>query len=659
MELMVPGNGSQQTDQALSEKSAEIDGFFSTALDLLCIADTDGHFVRLNPEWERTLGYRLDELQGKRFIDFVHPDDVAATLQRLADLAGQNKVWDFTNRYRHKDGSYRWIEWRSVPAGKVIYAAARDVTQRMKSDQALLESERLNRMIAEMASDYIFHVSVEPDGQAVMDYASKSFTEITGRSLEQTATVDRWRDVVHPDDIPKVMAALAHVVTERQPIELECRSFVRGAVRWTHLYARPELDGHGQRTVGIIGAVKDVTERKRMEDERGKLQDQLQQAMKMEAIGRLAGGLAHDFNNLLTGIVGNVDLALMEVDPSSPLAATLREVNKAGHSAAALTHQLLAFSRKQIIEPKVLSLNDLITDLERMLARIIGEDVALHFAGDPLLGPVRIDPGQFEQVIVNLAVNARDAMPRGGTLVIETENVDLDESYCATHGGVQPGKYVLLAVTDTGSGMTKEVKEHLFEPFFTTKPKGRGTGLGLATIYGAVTQAGGSVDVSSEVDKGTAFRIYLPRSAEKAGTWARGRWAQSLPTGTETVLLVEDEQIVRTLAHKILSRLGYAVLSAGNGNEAIMMAEKRTEPIDLLLTDVVMPGMSGRDLAEHLSRLHPEMKVLYASGYTADVIGRHGVLEEGTQFIGKPYSPQDLATKLRDVLDGKGEPVPA
>jgi two-component system, cell cycle sensor histidine kinase and response regulator CckA len=644
-----------RAEAALREKTAELDRFFSSALDLLCIADTSGTFRRLNPEWERTLGYALDELVGQEFLDFVHPDDIAPTRQRLAELAEQKPVANFRNRYRHKDGSYRWIEWRAYPVGELIYAAARDVTDRMTEQAALLESERLNRMIAEMASDYVFHLRVDPEGRAVMDYVSRSFREITGRTLEQVADVEQWADFTHPEDIPKVWAELARVIGEKQPVEVECRWFVRGELRWTHIYARPELDPEGQRVVGIIGASKDITDQKRMEAEQAKLREQLQQAMKMEAIGRLAGGLAHDFNNLLTGIIGNADLALMDLDPSSPVVALLHEVIKAGRSAATLTQQLLAFSRKQMTEPRVINLNDLVGNLQNMLARLIGEDIDLRVVVGQDLASVKLDPARFEQVIVHLAVNARDAMPDGGAMVLETANVELSQDYCETHPGAVAGRYVMLAVSDTGTGMSQQVLDHLFEPFFTTKPKGKGTGLGLATIYGTVKQAGGSIEVYSELGKGSTFKVYLPAVSERPAKWSPALKSPELPTGHEVVLLVEDEDTVRGLAERVLGRLGYTVLCAHSGAEALEIAERRAEGIDLLLTDVVMPGMSGRDLAHRLRPTHPEAKVLYASGYTENVIVHHGVVDEGISFIGKPYSTRDLARKVREVLDGTAQ----
>jgi two-component system, cell cycle sensor histidine kinase and response regulator CckA len=504
------------SEQALRDKTEELDRFFSSALDLLCIADVDGRFRRLNPEWERTLGYRTGELVGRRFLDFVHPDDVDATVRAIGQLSERREVLNFVNRYRHRDGSWRWIEWRSFPAGRMIYASARDITARIA-----------------------------------------------------------------------------------------------------------------------------------MEQEQIRLQSQLQQASKMEAIGRLAGGVAHDFNNVLTSILGNVELALMDIDPDHPLAAILAEVGRAANSAASLTRQLLAFSRKQIVQPAVIDLNDLIGRLQQMLVRLLGENVVLETRLAPGLGSVRVDPGQFEQVIVNLAINARDAMPHGGRLVIETADVD---GSSGAHPAAPPGAAIMVAASDTGHGMTPEVLSHLFEPFFTTKPKEKGTGLGLATTYSIVKQAGGTIDVDSVIGKGTTFRVYLPRAEQRAAGTAELAGASDFPRGRGTVLLVEDEDAVRELAVKILERLGYRLLVAGSGDEAIVLAEGHGGPIDVLLTDVVMPGMSGRDVANRLVPLHPEMEVLYTSGYTEEVIAHHGVLEPGIRFLAKPYTPQSLAGAVQAAI---------
>ena len=414
-------------------------------------------------------------------------------------------------------------------------------------------------------------------------------------------------------------------------------------------YTMPMMDDDS--VVGRLWSFRDVTGRKKAEEEKEKLRAQLQQAMKMEAVGRLAGGVAHDFNNLLTAIMGNVSLAKMKLSPTDPAGGLLGEANKAAESAASLTQQLLAFSRKQIIQPKALDLNILIADMNKMLFRLIGENIDLKtFPGEDL-GAVKVDAGQFEQILVNLAVNARDAMPEGGKLLIETANVDLDEAYRVSHPYVRPGRFVMLAVSDTGHGMSAEVKRQIFEPFFTTKPKGTGTGLGLSTIYGVVKQANGSIEVYSEVGKGTTFKIYLPRVEGEAARQKEPSPPMELLGGSETVLLVEDEEIVRNLGVRVLAGLGYRVMHAGNGDDAIELAREHGERIDLLLTDVVMPGMSGRELANLLTPIHPETRVLFTSGYTDNAIVHHGVLDEGVSFIGKPYSHSALARKVREVLD--------
>jgi CheY-like chemotaxis protein/two-component sensor histidine kinase len=382
------------------------------------------------------------------------------------------------------------------------------------------------------------------------------------------------------------------------------------------------------------------------------LQEQLRQAQKMEAVGQLAGGIAHDFNNLLTVIKGYGQLSLLQLKENDPLWGNIQEIEKATERAVHLTRQLLAFSRRQILDLKVLDLNTLLKDLDKMLRRIIGEDIELVILLDGNLGRVKIDPGQIEQVILNLAVNARDAMPSGGKLTIETANVVLDEEYANTHVGVIPGHYVRLSVTDTGLGMSQEVKEKAFEPFFTTKDKGKGTGLGLSTVYGIVRQIGGNVWVYSEPEYGTTFKIYLPRVEEELDTPHGRDETDSLPRGSETVLLVEDEPLVRDLAHRLLNQQGYNVLEAANGVQALRVAQEHAgENIHLLLTDVVMPQMGGKELADQLKMLRPDVKVLYTSGYTDDAIVHHGVLEPGTNFLQKPFSHKTLSHKVREALD--------
>jgi CheY-like chemotaxis protein len=374
----------------------------------------------------------------------------------------------------------------------------------------------------------------------------------------------------------------------------------------------------------------------------------------MEAIGRLAGGVAHDFNNLLTAINGYTALALRRTEDESSIKPYLEEVQKAGERAANLTRQLLAFGRKQILQPVSLDLNNIVSDMNKMLRRLIGEDISLTAKLANGLRTIKADPGQIEQVLVNLVVNARDAMPHGGSLTIETTNVDLDGEYARTHVGVSPGTYVMLAVSDTGTGMTEEVRAQIFEPFFTTKDKGKGTGLGLSTVYGIVQQSGGSIWVYTEPNQGTSFKVYLPQGEVATEIQERKAAEEKIARGSETVLLVEDEDVVRGLAAHILEDAGYRVIKARGGDEAIQLCAQETDAIDLLLTDVVMPEKSGKDVADRLTSMRPRLKVLFMSGYTDEAIVNHGVLDVGIQFIQKPFTPLALSKKVREVLDSNG-----
>jgi signal transduction histidine kinase/ActR/RegA family two-component response regulator len=393
------------------------------------------------------------------------------------------------------------------------------------------------------------------------------------------------------------------------------------------------------------------TERLKAIDALRSTEQQLQQAQKLEAVGRLAGGIAHDFNNLLTAIGGYAQLTLKRLPDHDPLKSNVREIEKAGERAAALTRQLLAFSRRQVLQPKVINLNAIISDLNNMLSRLIGEDIELRTALEGELNSVRADPGQMEQVIMNLAVNARDAMPDGGKLTIETANVYLDEFYARDHLSVIPGNYVMLALSDTGIGMDSETQAHIFEPFFTTKQPGKGTGLGLSMVYGIVKQSGGNIWLYSEKEHGTTFKIYLPSFSEKLQEHIEPTPTRKEEGGSETILVVEDENLVRQLLEEVLQGAGYTVLSAANGSEAINLSETYMDPIDLVLTDVVMPEISGTQVVTHLTTKYKNLKVLYMSGYTDDAIVHHGVLDAGVNFIQKPFTPDSISRKVREVLD--------
>jgi nitrogen-specific signal transduction histidine kinase len=399
-----------------------------------------------------------------------------------------------------------------------------------------------------------------------------------------------------------------------------------------------------RKPVAVQGIARDVTGRKTLED-------QLRQAQKIEAIGKLAGGVAHDFNNILTAIIGHADLMLKEPGRGSERTLSgVQAIKKAAERAAGLTQQLLAFSRKQVLQPVVLDLNAMISESMKMLRPVITEHIQLALVLDSALGSMKADPGQIEQVIVNLVVNARDAMPQGGKLTIETARVNLDDEYARQHPSVRPGHYVMLAVSDTGSGMNADAQAHIFEPFFTTKGRGKGTGLGLSTVYGIVKQSGGSIWVSSEGGEGTTFKIYFPCVDEAAKEVAtRPQFAES-PGGSETILVVEDEEMVRRLVCQILESKGYRVLEAANGEEGLLVCKRQPFPIQIMVTDVVMPEMNGRDLANRVAAIRPAMKVLFMSGYSEDAVVRDGVLDPGLNFIQKPFAPEALAWKVREVL---------
>src|SRR5262249_6414474 len=447
--------------------------------------------------------------------------------------------------------------------------------------------------------------------------------------------------IVHPEDRPLLETMRRGEFPSGSTATLRW-VHKKGAVIWIEQRIVLVHDQTG-RLVAIEGIARDITERKHLEE-------QLRQSQKMEAIGQLAGGVAHDFNNLLTAILGYSDLLLSQLNPSDSLCTDIEEIKRAGERASSLTKQLLAFSRKQILQPRVLELNETVADTDKMLQRLIGEDIELVISLDPALGRVKADPGQIEQILLNLAVNARDAMPEGGKLTIETANVDLDQAYARDHVAVQAGPYVMLAVSDTGCGMSSEVQAQIFEPFFTTKDQGKGTGLGLSTVYGIVKQSGGHIEVKSELGRGTSFQIYLPAVAEPADPLSKLRAGPPIVRGTETILLVEADALVRNLAREILTALGYRVLAATDGFEALRVQAQEQGPIHLLVTDVLMPHMNGPQLAKRLQQVLPDIGVLFLSGYTADAAVRQGLRAEAA-FLQKPFSPDALARKTRDVLD--------
>jgi PAS domain S-box-containing protein len=516
------------------------------------------------------------------------------------------------------------------------------VVERERAREALRRREEHFRSLIENASDII--TILDHDGR--IRYESPSVMRLLGYQPEELIGQNIF-EFVHGDDLPKVVPAFTEAFRSSDTTRSVEFHFRHKDESWCVLEAicKALIDDSG--VAGIVINSRDISERRQLED-------QLRQSQKMEAVGRLAGGVAHDFNNLLTAISGYSELLLRRLRQGDPLRHNAEEINKAGNRAASLTSQLLAFSRKQVLQPKVLDLNIVVADMDKMLRRLIGENIELVTILEPQLWSIKADPGQLQQVILNLAVNARDAVPEVGRLTIETSNVELDDENARWHVGVKPGRYVMLAVNDTGVGMDAQTRERVFEPFFTTKEVGKGTGLGLSTVYGIVKQSGGYIWVYSAPEKGTTFKIYLPCIEALADAPTQSGAPSEMPQGMETVLLVEDEPLVRSLAARVLREQGYTVVEASNGEEALRVAhEYAANEIHLLLTDVVMPRMSGREVAEHLVKVRPRMQVLYTSGYTEDSIVHHGVMDDGVAFLQKPFKPDALARKVREVLDGE------
>jgi PAS domain S-box-containing protein len=624
----------------------------------------EGVLVECNVVSARSYGAtQVKEVIGQKLTDLFGAspgsldDFFAAFIQngyRTVDAEAAETLDDGTERYYLNNG-HGVIEDGVLLR---VWGTFRDITDRKWSEQALQASERRYRDLFEGVPVGLYRTT--PDGR-ILD-ANSALVEMLGHSDKASLLAASVPDgYVNLEDRCRWQTSMEQEGTVRG-FEVQVRRH-DGTAIWVRESAHT-LRGQDGRVLYYEGSLEDISERKRAKLEREHLQQRLVQAQKMEAVGQLAGGIAHDFNNVLTAIQGYGNMlldGLASDDPNDwPAGRTIRadlgEILKSADRAASLTRQLLAFSRKQVLHPRVLNLNDLLQGMEDMLRRLIGEDIDLTTVLAPDLDYVRADPGQIEQVIMNLSVNARDAMPRGGKLTFETANVELDAAYARTHPDVKPGQYALLAVSDSGTGMSDEVKAHIFEPFFTTKEQGQGTGLGLATVYGIVEQSGGQIEVYSEVGVGTTFKVYLPVTEAETRLAESAKAAEDTPSGTETVLLVEDEQSVRDLISRALGRCGYTLLVAGHPQEAMALSAEHAGVVHLLITDVVMPEMGGRELAERLVSLRPEMKVLYISGYTDDAIVRHGMLESGVAYLGKPFAPSRLAHKVREVLDAESNP---
>jgi PAS domain S-box-containing protein len=619
------------------------------ANDIILLMDPSGGIVDANERAASTYGYARDELIGMNIRDLRDPD----TMHRFESewsIAGQVEGLIFETRHRRRDGTIFPVEVsvRALAVGGSMHRQSiiRDISERKGMEQNLRESENRFRQLVEGTPEGIF---VQTD--LCFRYLNPAALALFGARSQEELTGQPVMERLHPDCRDAVAERIRVLNEERKPVPRMEQKYLKidGTVFEVEVSAVPiTFEGRG----GAVVFFRDVTERKKAAQERTRLEEQFRQAQKMESVGRLAGGVAHDFNNHLTVINGYCDLLLAGLDPTDPMHASLDEIRRAGERAASLTRQLLAFSRKQVLEPKPLNLNEVVADLETMLRRLVGEDIELLTRLDPALGQVMADAGQMHQVLMNLVVNARDAMPKGGRLIIETLNVDLGEGYFSDHMDAVCGPFVMLTVSDSGSGMDRETQQRIFEPFFTTKRSGAGTGLGLSTVYGIVKQSGGWIWVYSEPDQGTTFKIYMPRICSPSEKAQAALPAGDRLHGSETILIVEDQAEVRNLTSRVLTKFGYRVLSAAGGKEALALCEKHNEMIHLMITDVVMPGMTGRELAGRLAQMKPEMKVLYVSGYTADAIAHQGMLDPGVAYLPKPFSPDGLLRKVRELFAG-------
>ncbi len=639
--------------ESLEDTQQRCRELYEGSRDGYALVTMQGKIVETNTSFKEMLGYTDEELCRKTFQE-ITPKTWHAIEKRLVDeqvlTRGYSEIYE--KEYVRKDGTVFPVEMRTYlmkkgdkPAG--MWAFVRDISVRKKAELTLINSEEKYRLLVEHSNDGILVIQ---DGH--LKFLNSRVLEVTGFSDEELRAkpfiefispedrqfvFERYQQRVRGDTVPNVYSF--RVLTKS------------GKQKWVQISAVRVVWEESPATLGFL---TDITETKNAETELREKQEQILQLQRIEAVGRLAGGVAHDFNNILTAIMGYTDILLMKPGIEQKNRSYIERIKSSSQRASQLTQQLLAFSRKQILKEKIIRLDSLIRDTEKMLRRLIGEDIKLSTYFGEEIGLIKADPAQIEQIIINCVINARDAMPEGGTLTLRTQNVWLEDEFFKNRFHGAPGMYVMVEISDTGHGISDDVRNHIFEPFFTTKEKGRGTGLGLATVYGIVKQSRGFILVESAPGKGATFKIYFPVVSGDAEELEKKDMLREFRGGNETILLVEDEHVVRSMLSTSLRTYGYFVLESENGEEAIRIREQYgRNDIHLLITDVIMPGMSGKTLAEKLVKTSPATKVLYISGYTDDAIVRHGVVEKGISFLQKPFAPNELARKVREILDNE------
>ncbi|HDR05383.1 MAG TPA: PAS domain S-box protein [Candidatus Marinimicrobia bacterium] len=634
----------KQAEKALRESEERFKALHNSSFGGITIHDK-GLILECNQGLSDITGWSYDELIGMDGLLLIAESSRNFVRSQIA--AGYEKAFEAVGIRKNGEEYPLRLEARSIPYKRkqVRVVEFRDITEQKAAEAALQESEYKFRSLIDQAAEMLFLHDTE--GKIIE--VNRAAIENTGYSREELCNMnvmDIDPDVIERDDLKNYWKKLQ---IDSEAVTFESRHKRKDGAFYPveNTIAVVQLKDKNY----LFALARNISERKEAEAQQLKLREQLIQAQKMESVGRLAGGVAHDFNNMLMVIMGQAELAMGKISPDDKLYSYLTEINKAGERSANLTRQLLAFARRQTIQPRIVNLNDIVSDMLKMLRRLVGENIDLVWQPGAKIWPIRVDPAQIDQILANLSVNARDAIDNSGFLILRTNNVTLDEDYCGKNSDCKPGEYVQLVVSDTGCGMSKEVLENLFEPFFTTKAIGEGTGLGLSTVYGIVKQNNGHIKVYSELDMGSTFNIYFPRYNEGILTVDKLTNKENILGGNGTILLVEDEAAILHLNHELLNDLGYTVLKAISPDEAIKKAASYEGKIHLLLTDVIMPGMNGRQLAEQLIANRPDMKIIYMSGYTSNVIARHGVLDKGVQFIQKPFTKATLAKKIRQAIN--------